>query len=78
PGLRLKGETWHVEKRCKYCDNGWLRESTGTASPEISPASRGPAEFAAVPAPGWNESGSRSYHLSEDPAGASEKPPVPG
>ena len=24
---------------------------------------------------GWNESGSRSYHLSEDQAGAREKPP---
>jgi integrase len=32
PGLRLKGGTWHIEKRCKYCDSGWLRESTGTSS----------------------------------------------
>ena len=32
PGLRLKGEIWHVEKRCKYAEGGWLRESTETAS----------------------------------------------
>ena len=32
PGLRLKGEIWHIEKRCKYAEGGWLRESTGTAS----------------------------------------------
>ena len=32
PGLRLKGEIWHIEKRCKHCEDGWLRESTGTAS----------------------------------------------
>jgi integrase len=32
PGLRLKRGTWHIEKRCKYCENGWLRESTGTSS----------------------------------------------
>lgn len=32
PGLRLKGDTWHIEKRCKYADGGWLRESTGTSS----------------------------------------------
>jgi len=31
PGLRRKGETWHIEKRCKYCEGGWLRESTGCA-----------------------------------------------
>lgn len=32
PGLRLKGRIWQIEKRCKYAENGWLRESTGTAS----------------------------------------------
>ncbi len=32
PGLRLKGEIWHIEKRCEYCQGGWLRESTGAAS----------------------------------------------
>ena len=28
-GLRLKGEVWHIEKRCKDAPGGWLRESTG-------------------------------------------------
>ena len=32
PGLRLKGGIWHIEKRCKYCEGSWLRESTGTSS----------------------------------------------
>jgi integrase len=32
PGLRLKGGIWHIEKRCKEADGGWLRESTGTSS----------------------------------------------
>lgn len=32
PGLRRKGDVWHIEKRCKYAEGGWLRESTGTAS----------------------------------------------
>ncbi|MCR8921134.1 tyrosine-type recombinase/integrase [Dasania sp. GY-MA-18] len=32
PGLRLKGDIWHIEKRCKHAEGGWLRESTGTAS----------------------------------------------
>lgn len=32
PGLRLKGGIWHIEKRCKYCESGWLRESTGASS----------------------------------------------
>lgn len=32
PGLRQKGGIWQIEKRCKYADGGWLRESTGTAS----------------------------------------------
>jgi integrase len=31
PGLRLKGGIWQIEKRCKECPGGWLRESTGTA-----------------------------------------------
>lgn len=31
PGLRLKGGIWQIEKRCKYTDAGWLRESTGTS-----------------------------------------------
>ena len=31
PGLRLKGEIWQIEKRCKYVAGGWLRESTGCA-----------------------------------------------
>ena len=31
PGLRLKGGIWQIEKRCKYCESGWLRESTGTS-----------------------------------------------
>ena len=32
PGLRLKGGVWQIEKRCKECEGGWLRESTGTSS----------------------------------------------
>ena len=32
PGLRLKSGIWQIEKRCKYCESGWLRESTGTSS----------------------------------------------
>ena len=32
PGLRRKGEIWHIEKRCKLVPGGWLRESTGTSS----------------------------------------------
>lgn len=32
PGLRLKGGIWHIEKRCKHAEGGWLRESTGKAS----------------------------------------------
>lgn len=32
PGLRRKGDIWHIEKRCKHAPGGWLRESTGTAS----------------------------------------------
>jgi hypothetical protein len=32
PGLRRKGDIWHIEKRCKYVEGGWLRESTETAS----------------------------------------------
>ena len=26
------GGIWQMEKRCKECEGGWLRESTGTAS----------------------------------------------
>ncbi len=32
PGLRLKGGIWQIEKRCKYAEGGWLRESTGKAN----------------------------------------------
>lgn len=33
PGLRKKsGDIWHIEKRCKYAEGGWIRESTGTSS----------------------------------------------
>lgn len=32
PGLRLKGGIWQIEKRCKYAENGWLRESKETVS----------------------------------------------
>ena len=32
PGLRLKGGIWHIEKRCKELEGGWLRESTGCTS----------------------------------------------
>ncbi len=32
PGLRQKGGTWHIEKRCRFAHGGWLRESTGTSS----------------------------------------------
>lgn len=32
PGLRQKGGLWHIEKRCHYAQDGWLRESTGTSS----------------------------------------------
>lgn len=31
PGLRLRGGIWHIEKRCKDCENGWLHESTGAS-----------------------------------------------
>ncbi len=31
PGLRLKGEVWHIEKRCRFARDGWIRESTGTS-----------------------------------------------
>ena len=31
-GLRLRGEIWHIQKRCKHVQGGWLRESTGTSS----------------------------------------------
>ncbi len=48
------------------------------ASPNISSASREPAEFAADVAPVWNESHSHSYDLSENQATASEKPPESG
>lgn len=32
PGLRQKGEIWHIEKRCQYAQGGWIRESTGLSS----------------------------------------------
>jgi integrase len=32
PGLRLKGGIWQIEKRCKYVEGGWLRESTECTS----------------------------------------------
>ena len=32
PGLRLKGGIWQIEKRCKYVEGGWLRESTECSS----------------------------------------------
>jgi integrase len=32
PGLRQKGGTWHIEKRCRHAAGGWLRQSTGTSS----------------------------------------------
>lgn len=32
PGLRQKGGIWHIEKRCKHAEGGWLRESSGTSS----------------------------------------------
>ncbi len=32
PGLRFRNGLWHIEKRCKDCPDGWLRESTDTAS----------------------------------------------
>lgn len=32
PGLRLKGGIWQIEKRCKYTEGGWLRESTRKTS----------------------------------------------
>lgn len=32
PGLRQKGGIWQIEKRCKWAEGGWLRESTGTAN----------------------------------------------
>jgi integrase len=32
PGLRQKGGLWHIEKRCRYAQGGWLRESTGVSS----------------------------------------------
>ena len=32
PGLRQKGGIWHIEKRCRHAQGGWLRESTGVSS----------------------------------------------
>ena len=32
PGLRSKNGIWQIEKRCKFVEGGWLRESTGTSS----------------------------------------------
>lgn len=32
PGLRRKGNIWHIEKRCKHVAGGWLRCSAGTSS----------------------------------------------
>ena len=32
PGLRRKAGVWHIEKRCKHLESGWLRESTGQTS----------------------------------------------
>lgn len=32
PGLRIQHGVWQIEKRCKYVEGGWLRESTGTSS----------------------------------------------
>jgi len=32
PGLRQKGGIWQIEKRCRFAEGGWLRESTGTSS----------------------------------------------
>ena len=54
-----------------------LFENLEASSPEMSPGSGIQAEFAAAVAPLWSESGSRSYHLSEEQARASEKPPEP-
>jgi integrase len=31
-GLRQKGGIWQIEKRCKWVEGGWLRESTGCTS----------------------------------------------
>jgi integrase len=39
PGLRIKGQIWQIEKRCKHAEGGWLRESTG-----FSEAQRAEAE----------------------------------
>jgi len=44
-------------------------------SPHLSAASRMLADFAGARAPDWSESASRGYHLSQDQAGAREKPP---
>ncbi len=32
PGLRQKGGIWHIEKRCRYAQGGWIRESTALSS----------------------------------------------
>ena len=32
PGLRRKGNIWHIEKRCRHVPGGWLRCSTETSS----------------------------------------------
>ncbi len=32
PGLRQKGGIWQIEKRCRYAQGGWIRESTGLSS----------------------------------------------
>ncbi len=58
--------------------NGGDNAQYKTFNPNISSASREPAEFAAAVAPVWNESHSHSCDLSENQATASEKPPESG
>ena len=49
-----------------------------SVNPDVAPASREQASFAAARARVWTESDSCSYHLREDQAMASEKPPESG
>jgi len=60
--------------------NGFVGEfyTLTCPSPDFSPGSRMLAQDSHVWTPLWNESGSRSYHLSEEPVLARENQPGPG
>lgn len=60
------------------CVDNETKPADGRSSPNSSPASREQAEFAGALVPLWTESDSRHYHLREEQARASEKPPESG